>query len=161
MKEDKMGHLVKLSLNAINETVIAEPRVAYSEDEVTNVLSDLHKAVDKKTYISPMPTKDNPALSDDYVFDTNDVNIVLKDLQRENFVGKIKDLSKGAAKRRAMGLPEEYLYVFKYACKLMKRDAQESGVEDESILIYIKLNNRKNPQERVIVVSFHKNRPRC
>ena len=160
MAEDKIGHLVKLPLNAIKETVEAEPRVAYSEDEISEVLADLHNAVDKKTYIPQTPTADNPALSDDYIFDTKDENLVLKDLKRDNFVGKVKDLSKGAAKRRAKGLPEEYLYVFKYACKLMRRDAQSSGVDDEDILIYIKVNDRKTPNEKVFVISFHKNRPK-
>lgn len=160
MAEDQIGHLVKLPLDAIKENVQAEPRVAYSEDEIEQVLSDLYDAVNRKNYIPQTPTKDNPALSDDYIFDSNDENLVLKDLKRENFVGKIKDLSKGAAKRRARGLPEEYLYVFKYACKLMRRDAQSSGVDDEDILIYIKVNDRKTPYERVFVISFHKNRPR-
>lgn len=130
-----MGHLVKLPLDAINEPVEAEPRVAYSEAEIREVLDDLYAAVDKKTYIPQTPTADNPALSDDYIFDTNDENLVLKDLKRDNFVGKIKDLSKGSAKRKAKGLPEEYLYVFKYACKLMRRDAQSSALETEDIII--------------------------
>jgi uncharacterized protein (UPF0297 family) len=160
MAEDKIGHLVKLPLDAINETVEAEPRVAHSEAEIAEVLVDLYNAVDKKTYIPQTPTIENPALSDDYVFDTNDENLVLKDLKRENFVGKVKDLSRGATKRRKRGLPEEYLYVFKYACKLLRRDAQSSGVDDEDILIYIKVNDRKTPFEKVFVISFHKNRPK-
>jgi hypothetical protein len=48
MAEDKIGHLVKLPLDAINEAVEAEPRVAYSEAEIAEVLADLHNAVDKK-----------------------------------------------------------------------------------------------------------------
>ena len=86
--------------------------------------------------------------------------MILKDLRRDNFVGKIKDLSKGAAKRKAQGLPQEYLYVFKYACRLLRRDAQSSGIEDEDILIYIKVNDRKTPYNKVFVISFHKNKPR-
>ena len=85
---------------------------------------------------------------------------MLKDLKRDNFVGKIKDLSKGAAKRRARGFPDEYLYVFKYPCKLLRRDAQSGAAETENILIYIKINNRKIPDDRVIVISFHKNKPK-
>ena len=160
MAEDRLGNLVKLPLSAISESVEAEPRVAYSEDEISEVLRDLYAAVDKKTYIPQTPTADNPALSDDYIFDTNDENLVLKDLKRENFVGKIKDLSKGAAKRKANGFPEEYLYVFKYACKLMRRDAHSSGVENEEVLIYIKINDRKTPYDKVFVISFHKNKPK-
>lgn len=160
MAEDKIGHLVKLPLDAIEETVEAEPRVAYSEDEISKVLVDLHKAVDNETYIPQTPTVDNPALSDDYIFDTKDENLVLKDLNRDNFVGKVKDLSKGAAKRKEKGLPEEYLYVFKYPCKLMRRDAMTSGVGGENLLIYIKVNDRKIPCENLFVVSFHKNRPK-
>ena len=160
MAEDKIGHLVKLPLDAITEFVEAEPQVAYSEDEVREVLNDLYNAVDKKTYIPQTPTVDNPALSDDYIFDTNDENLVLKDLKRDNFVGKIKDLSKGAVKRKARGLPDEYLYVFKYACKLMRRDAHLGALENEDILIYIKINDRKIPYDRVFVISFHKNKPK-
>lgn len=144
----------------MKEPVEAEPKVAYSEAEIDEVLSDLREAVNRKNYISQTPTKENPALSDDYIFDTNDENIVLKDLKRANFVGKIKDLSKGAAKRKALGLPQEYLYVFQYACRLLRRDAQTSGIEDENILIYIKINDRKTPYKRVFVISFHKNRPK-
>ena len=105
--------------------------------------------------------KQNHALSDDYIFDTNDENLVLKDIKRDNFVGKIKDLSKGAAKRRAKGFPEEYLYVFKYACRLMRRDAHSGAPEDEDILIYIKVNDRKIPYDKVFVISFHKNKPKA
>lgn len=49
MAEDKIGHLVKLPLNAIKETVDAKPRVAYFEDEISEVPADLRNAVDKKT----------------------------------------------------------------------------------------------------------------
>ena len=80
--------------------------VECSEKELSEVLRDLRIAVDEKNYIPQTPTKDNPALSDNYVFDTGDENFVLKDLKRENFVGKIKDLSKGAIKRKERGLPE-------------------------------------------------------
>ncbi len=158
MTEDKLGHLRKLPIDALNEPVEAEPRVACSETELEEVLKDLYLAVDKATYIPQTPTPDNPALSDDYVFDTADENLVLKDLKRENFVGKIKDLGKGAVKRRARGLPEEYLYVFKYPCKLYRRDAQYDSIEN--VLIYIKINDRKVPYEKVFVISFHKNRPK-
>lgn len=158
MNKYNQGHLLKLPIDAIDETVEAEPQVSYSEEEISEVLKDLYIAVDKKTYIPQTPTAENPALSDDYIFDTTDENLVLKDLKRENFVGKIKDLSKGAAKRRAKGLPEEYLYVFKYACKLLRRDAQNGGAED--VLIYIKINDRKVPFEKVFVISFHKNKPK-
>lgn len=161
MAEEKIGHLIKLPLDAINEAVEAEPRVVCSEEEISEVLKDLYTAVDEKTYIPQTPTVDNPALSDDYIFDTNDENLVLKDIKRDNFVGKIKDLSKGAAKRRAKGFPEEYLYVFKYACKLMRRDAHSGAPEDEDILIYIKVNDRKIPYDKVFVISFHKNKPKA
>lgn len=100
MAEEKIGHLIKLPLDATNESVKAEPLVECSEKELSEVLRDLRIAVDEKNYIPQTPTKDNPALSDNYVFDTGDENFVLKDLKRENFVGKIKDLSKGAIKRK-------------------------------------------------------------
>lgn len=161
MAEKKLGHLLRLSIDEINEAVMAEPRVAYSEEEIGSVLRDIYDAVDKESYIPPTPTTDNPALSDDYIFDTTDMNLVLKDLKRDNFVGKIRDLSKGAAKRRESGYPDEYLYVFKYACKLQRRDAYISSVDDEDVLIYIKINDRKIPYQRVFVISFHKNRFKC
>lgn len=63
-------------------------------------------------------------------------------------------------KKKEKGLPQEYLYVFKYPCKLNRRDAQESGIISENLLIYIKINNRKIPHEKLFIVSFHKNRPK-
>lgn len=160
MEEDKIGHLVKLPINSIVENVDAEPSIPCSEEEVRQVLWDISAAVDKKTYVPQTPTSDNPALSDDYIFDTNDENLVLKDLTKEIFVGKIKDLSKGAAKRKENGYPPEYLHVFKYPCEMRRRDAQESGVISEKVLIYIKVNDRKIPSKRVFIISFHKNKPK-
>ena len=158
MKEIKIGNLIKIPLDRIKEVVESEPKVACSEEEIKLLLEDIYQAVDEESYIPQTPTVDNPALSDDYIFDSNDENLVLKDLKRENFVGKIKDLSKGAKKRKTKGLPDEYLYVFKYACKLMRRDESISGLETEELLIYIKINNRKVPYRKLFVVSFHKNR---
>lgn len=160
MIEKKLGHVVKLPLNSISEIIVAEPKVSYLEAELDEMLNDLYDAVDNNSYIPQTPTEDNPSLSDDYIFDTNDENLILKDLKKENFVGKIKDLSKGATKRKARGLPEEYLYVFKYECRLQRRDAESSGVNEENILIYIKINDRKIPFEKVFVISFHKNKTR-
>ena len=71
-----------------------------------------------------------------------------------------KDLSKGAIKRKERGLPEEYLYVFKYTCRLFRRDAHFSELEYDDILIYIKVNDRKIPYKKVYVISFHKNNPK-
>ena len=158
MGENKTEHVIKLPIDAIDEFVEATPQVPCLPNEVANVLQDLSKAVDEKSYIPQTPTIENPALSDDYVFNTSDENKILKDLKSENFVGKVLDLSKGAEKRRKQGLPQEYLYVFKYPCELKRRDAEESGVISEQILIYIKVNVRKIPYEKVFVVSFHKNR---
>ena len=83
---------------------------------------------------------------------------ILKDLKEANFVGKIKDVGKGAKKRLEKGLPQEYLYVFKYPCELRRRDADDSGIVKEKLIIYIKINNRKIPYKKVFIVSFHKNR---
>lgn len=158
MDEDKIGNLEKLPINSIVEDVDAEPRIDCSEKEIIEVLHDLSVAVDAQDYVPQTATRDNPALSDDYIFNTNDENLVLKDLTKENFVGKVKDLSRGAAKRKSRGLPQEYLYVFKYPCKLLRRDELESGPVSENVLIYIKINDRKTPYKKVFVVSFHKNR---
>lgn len=160
MADDKLGHLLRLPIDSIQENVDAQPRVTCSEKEMMEVLKDLAIAVETQTYIPQTPTKDNPALSDDYIFDTNDENLVLKDLKKENFVGKVKDLGKGAKKRKEDGLPQEFLYVFKYPCKLNRRDAQESGIISENLLISIKINNRKIPHEKLFIVSFHKNKPK-
>lgn len=158
MIESFQGYVQKISLDTISEIVEGEPKVEASHEEIINVLKDLYIAVDKRDYIPQTPTEENPALSDDYVFDTNDQNLVLKDLKEDNFVAKIIDVSKGAERRRQKGLPQEYLYVFKYACKLMRRDATIDELED--VLIYIKINNRKIPYKKVYIVSFHKNRPK-
>ncbi|MBQ9768037.1 MAG: hypothetical protein IJW37_08040 [Lachnospiraceae bacterium] len=157
---ETLEHLRKLPIDAIEESVDATPAVACSEDELLHVLQDLAKAVDEKTYIPQTPTVENPALSDDYVFNTSDENMILKDLSKENFVAKVRDVGKGAEKRKKMGYPQEYLYIFKYPCKLIRRDSQESVVSSENVLIYIKVNDRKIPDEKVFVVSFHKNRPK-
>lgn len=92
-------HLLKLPIDAIEESVDATPAVACSEEELILVLQDLVKAVDEKSYIPQTPTAENPALSDDYVFYTSDENRILKDLSKENFVAKVRDLGKGAEKR--------------------------------------------------------------
>jgi len=159
MPEIKIGHLIKLPMNVINENVVAEPNEPCTAAEVMSVLNDLRIAVDNNTYIPQTPTADNPALSDDHIFDTNDENLVLKDLTKVNFVGKIKDVGKGAKRRIQQGLPQEYLYVFKYPCKLERRDAQDSGTDSDNVLIYIKINNRQVPNKKIFIVSFHKNRP--
>ncbi len=93
MPIDKIGHVIKLNIGDINESVIAEPKVPCSTKEINNVLTDLNNAVDKNIYIPQTATPDNPSLSDDYIFDLNDENLILKDLKPLNFVGKIKDFS--------------------------------------------------------------------
>lgn len=158
MPDEKLGHLTKLPIDAIDEVVSAEPRVKCPISEVLEVLKDLKIAVDKKDYKAQTPTLENPSLSDDYIFDTEDENLVLKDLTETNFVGKVKDVGKGAKKRLKKGLPQEYLYVFKYPCRLQRRDAEDSGINNENVLIYIKINDRKTPYEKVFIISFHKNR---
>lgn len=158
MPEEQLGHLWKIPIESIKQNVDAKPRVPCSHTELANMLQDLYTAVETQVYVPQTPTPDNPALSDDYIFNTEDENLILKDLKEENFVGKIKDLSKGATKRRERGLPQEYLYVFQYPCKLLRRDAQECGIVSENVLIYIKINNRKTPYRKVIIISFHKNR---
>lgn len=160
MQDEKIGHFIKLPIGAIKENVYAEPKEPCSEAEVLSILQDLRSAVDNMSYFPHTPTDDNPALSDDYIFDTEDENLMLKDITQLNFVGKIKDVGKGAKRRLKQGLPQEFLYVFQYPCKLARRDAQESGTNMENVLIYIKINDRKVPKEKLFIVSFHKNRPK-
>ncbi|MFI3238350.1 MAG: hypothetical protein R3Y47_10055 [Lachnospiraceae bacterium] len=158
MKEDKIGNLLKISLESFEERVCANPQVDCLQGEIVRVLKDLSKAVTRSEYVPSTPTTDNPSLSEDYIFDTNDEKLVLKDLTKEHFVAKIKDLGKGACNRKQKGLQQEYLYVFQYPCKMYRRDLEESGIDLENVLIYIKINNRKVPYKKIFVVSFHKNR---
>lgn len=160
MDGSEARHFVRLPLEDFQEQVEADPQVPCTEAEIKVVLEDLMVAVDEQSYIPATPTADNPDLSEAYIFDTDDVNLLLKDLRVENFVGKVLDVGKGAIKRKNRGFPQEYLYVFQYPCRLYRRDAQESGVLTEDILIYVKINNRKIPYKKVFIVSFHKNRPR-
>ncbi len=120
MAEECIGHLLKLPIGSVKQKIEAKPLVSCLPTEVSEVLKDLYAAVDDKSYIPQTPTVHNPALSDEYIFDTEDENLVLKDLKQDNFVGKVNDLSKGAERRKKMGLPQEYLYVFQYPCKSNK-----------------------------------------
>lgn len=157
MAEGKLGHLTKLPIDAIKEVVSVKPQVECPKAEILGVLRDIKTAVDGRDYVPQAPTRDSPSLSDVYIFDTNDEELILKDLSSDNFVGKIIDVGKGAKKRLENGLPQEYLYVFKYPCKLQRRDA-DIDEDSDNVLIYIKINNRKVPYRKVIIVSFHKNR---
>jgi len=134
MTEKVIGHITKLPLDTIKEKVDADPKEPCTEEEVLKVLQDLYIAVDTGSYIPQTPTINNPALSDDYIFDVDDENMVLKDLTKYNFVGKIKDVGKGAKRRLEKGLPQEYLYVFKYPCRLMRRDTTGDQISSDSII---------------------------
>lgn len=158
MSEEKFGHWTKLPIDTIDEVVSAEPSVECPRTEILELLKDLRMAAETRDYIPYTPTLLNPSLSDDYIFNEEDEIYILKDLEEDNLVAKIKDLGKGAQKRLKRGLPQEYLYVFKYLCKLRRRDADESGIDEENVLIYIKINNRKIPYKKVFIISFHKNR---
>ena len=160
MEDEKHKHFIRLPVKGFPEQAEADPKVLCTAVEVETVLKDLTSAVDTNSYFPATPTVENPALSDDYIFDTEDEKQILKDLEQEHFVGKVMDLGKGAVRRRKQGLPQEYLYIFQYPCRLYRRDAQESKILTEDILIYIKINNRKNPDKQVFIISFHKNRPR-
>lgn len=157
MADEKLGHLTKLPIDSIKEVVLVKPQVECSKSEILRVLKDIKTAVGGRDYVPQAPTRDSPSLSDEYIFDTNDEELILKDLSSNNFVGKIIDVGKGAKKRLENGLPQEYLYVFKYPCKLQRRDA-DIDEDLDNVLIYIKINNRKVPYRKVIIVSFHKNR---
>lgn len=69
MDNGKSKHFTELSLDAFTECVEADPKVPYTADELEMVLRDLVNAVVEESYITATPTVDNPALSDDYVFD--------------------------------------------------------------------------------------------
>ena len=148
-------NIVKLSLDDYDELVTAEPQVLCTDDELNLVLNDIYIAVENGTYIFPYDERNN--LFDEYIFKPKDQDYILKDLSKENFVGKIKDLSKGSLKRKEKGFPDEYLYVFKYACKVFRKE-DINKTSQEKIMIYIKINDRKIPNNVLIVVSFHKNR---
>lgn len=157
--DQKKGHVKPLPINSITENVVVRPKVTCNNSEVQAVISDLRKAVIDESYKPAIPTSETPSLSDDFIFDKEDEKNVLQSLELENFVGKAIDLSKGAKKRKALGLPQEYLYVFKYPCELIKRDSDKSGTNKENVLIYIKINDRTTPYQAVFVVSFHRNNP--
>jgi len=148
-------NIVKVSFDDYDELVTAEPQVQCSEDELNLVLNDIYNAVTNGTYIFPFDDRNN--LFDEYIFKPKDQDYILKDLSKENFVGKIKDLSKGSLKRKEKGYPDEYLFVFKYACKVFRKE-DINKTSQEKIMIYIKINDRKNPNNVLIVVSFHRNR---
>jgi len=154
------GHFNSLPISSITEKVVASPKVNCDNQEIQAVIVDLKKAVEDESYKAAIPTAEKPSLSDDYIFDKEDEKMILSDLKLDHFVAKVKDLSKGAAKRKKSGLPQEYLYIFQYPCELIRRDADTSGIEKEKNLIYIKINVRKVPYQIVIVVSFHKNNPK-
>lgn len=50
MNEEKIGHLAKLPIDAIDEEVSAEPNVYCSESELSEMLKDLRRAVDERNY---------------------------------------------------------------------------------------------------------------
>lgn len=152
-----MSNFTELPLEAIEEPIVARPLVSYKVDEVEDVLEKLREAVDNENYIPQKATEKNPALSDEYIFETQDQNQILKNLKVKNLVGKVKDKGEGAKKRETKGFPPEFLYVFKYACILKRRDADITGNEQENVLVYIKINARKIPRDVMIIVSFHKN----
>lgn len=160
VESSEASHVVPLDLCSITEPVVARPAVTCTNEELSEVIEKVNIAGKTGDYIPQTPTVENPALSDDYIFDTADQNLILEQLNSTNFVGKVVDKSKGAVKRQAKGYPAEYLYIFKYPCRLKRRDALSSGVPTDDVLIYIKINNRKIPYERLIVVSFHKNHPK-
>ncbi len=149
-------HFIKLPIEVMEQSVSCRPKVACDDSEVMEVLQDLCGAIAMGTYFGPPP--DEPPLDETYIFDKYDMELILKDLSVDNFVGKIKDVGKGAKKRIQRGYPQEYLYVFQYACELKRKDFDDSGTNNEKVLIYIKVNNRKEPTRNIFVISFHKNR---
>ncbi|MEI3380310.1 MAG: hypothetical protein V8R43_01415 [Dorea sp.] len=100
MERGKSKHFVKLPLSSFPEQAEAEPQVPCTAEEIDMVLRDLTIAVKKENYIPATPTEENPALSEDYVFDTEDEKLILRELNSEHFVGKIKDVGKGARNRK-------------------------------------------------------------
>lgn len=150
----------KIPLSQVSEKVCASPKVSCTRSEVLQTLKELKAAVKDSNYVPEKPTKENPLLSEDYIFNRLDHDEILMDLELQNFVAKVLDTSKGAIKRKQKGLPQEYLYIFKYACELKRKDADISHIPSEKILIYIKINSRKVPYKKVFIVSFHKNNPR-
>lgn len=98
MADEKLGHLTKLPIDSIKEVVSVKPQVECSKSEILRVLKDIKTAVGGRDYVPQAPTRDSPSLSDEYIFDTNDEELILKDLSSDNFVGKIIDVGKGAKK---------------------------------------------------------------
>ena len=111
MGDENLRHLVKLTMDSFARSVSARPSVPCTRAEVDKVLLELNAAVDDGSYIPETPTVDNPALSDDYIFTPEDKDYVLKDLSQHNFVGKVKDVGKGAKKRLSRGCRKS-IYMF-------------------------------------------------
>ena len=157
MTDEPKHHVCKLSLEECSEPVYARPKVDCTREEVTSVLQELRKAVKAHNYVPPSPRGDELDLWMEYLLDDKDIDGILMDLNEENFVGKVKDMSKGGKHREKRGFPPEFPYVFKYYCKLIRRDSGAKIARD-NVLIYIKINNRVVPNHIVFVISFHKNR---
>ena len=150
------GNFKRCSKDLIDDQIDVRPEAPYTEAEVQDIVKELHKSVENKDYTITYSDK-NRALFEKYVLESSDIDKILLDLQETDFVGKIVDVGKRAKKRLEKGLPQEYLFVFQYPCELKRRDAEESGIEEERILIYIKINHRKVPYNRVFIISFHEN----
>lgn len=109
MDNDKSKHFTELSLDAFTECAEADPKVPYTADELEMVLRDLVNAVVEESYITATPTVDNPALSDDYVFDSEDEKTILKSIGIQHFVGKNSRCGKRCCqtqeKRISAGVP--------------------------------------------------------
>ncbi len=150
------GNFKRCSKDLIDDRIDVRPEAPYTEAEVQDIVKELHKSVENKDYKITYSDK-YKALFEKYVLESRDTDKILLDLQDTDFVGKIVDVGKGAKKRLEKGLPQEYLYVFQYPCELKRRDAEESGIEEERILIYIKINHRIVPYNLVFIISFHEN----
>ena len=75
MADEQLGHLWKIPIESVEQSVEAKTQVHCSPPEIAQMLQDLYVAVENKAYVPQTPTPDNPALSDDYIFDTEDENL--------------------------------------------------------------------------------------
>ena len=157
MTDEPKQHVCKLPLEESDEEVHARPRVESTQEEVTSILKELRGAVSEQNYAPPSPRGDELDLMTEYLLYPEDMEGILLDLKEENFVDKVRDMSEGGRRRVRKGFPPEFPFVFKYYCKLIRRDSGEKIIRD-NVLIYIKINIRTVPNHIVFVISFHKNR---
>jgi len=137
-----------LGFNVVAEVVPVEI------GEVAGVLKDLKRLIDEgKCRISNR--EKNKRLLRTYVISDALRFEILKELEEKDFKVKLLDKSEVGVERVEKGFSQEYLYVFKCKRILVFSTESESSGREKEVSLFIKVNNRKEPGEALIIVSFH------